>query len=428
MKSYFAAYEGSAEVYNKALIDVLDNRLVSYHVMGSGRYDTYILGKYYDSYSSLIIDSGAFSAWGQGIEIYHKDYVKDCLDLRYRDKYDFFVVLDRIPNAGEQPDDCARISMHHYEYMLEEFAKAGVPTKKIIPVYHQGEDISFLEDLLTMGADYIGLSPSNASTNKTPQKRDFLNSCWDICMKDGKPKAKFHAFGLSNMALLREFKDLLYSADAKTWADNASKGQILVPDKVSNSENFYDKWSFIQPDLIDIGNQAGRDTWWLKKDGEGDYKIPDERRREIVEYIRDLGLHIGYSIISRKPNTTELGEWENELGNSADRELKRYGYKRGQSSYAWTEDLDLRKWGFETEDNEPFIRYGLTHDITLRMWMNVFATREWALTVVPTYAVEPEMTPEDKDTQQHVFDMARARYLKRKARLASGSEIPEGVR
>lgn len=411
---YFAAYEGSGEIRNEALTDVLDNRLVSYYVMENGSYDAYLLENYNKYYSSMMLDSGAFAAWGQRLEIYHRDYVRYCLDQRYRDKYDYFVVLDRIPRVGEDPDECARVSMEHYEYMLEEFEKAGIKTKKIIPVYHQGEHISFLQKLLEMGADYIGLSPSNAPSNRTEQKREFLNSCWDVCMGDGRPKAKFHAFGLSNMSLLREFKDLLYSADAKTWADNASKGQILVPIKVTDSENFYEKWNFVQPDLVDIGNEAKRDGWWLKRDGEGDYKLSLERRREIIEYIRDLDLHIGYSIISRKPNTTRLGKWEFELEDSAKREQKRYGYKKGHSPYVWTEDFDLRKWGFETEDNEPFLRYGLTHDITLRMWLNIFATREWALTVVPTYAAEREMTSEDEATRQRVFDMVKARYLKRK--------------
>lgn len=417
MNFYFAAYEGSAEIDDEELTDVLDYRLVSYFVMEQHpSYNDYFLNKFYNHYVSLFMDSGAYSA-SKGEVIDHENYVDYCLSKPFIDKYDYFAVLDKIPGNYKDIESCkesAEESLEHYKYMLDEFRKAGIDTGMIIPTYHQGEDISYLEKLLEMKAPYIGLSPSNENRNKTPQKRTFLDSCYEVCMKNGKPKAKFHAFGLSSMPLLREFKDLLYSADAKTWAQIAGFGCILVPFKVSNDKNakFFEKWDFTEPDVVDIGNEAKRDAWWLKKDDEDDYKIPDERRHEIVEYIRDLGFHIGYSIIERKFNTEQLGDWEFVLDDTHKRELEKYGLKRGDSPYVWTEDFDLRKWGFE--EAEPFLRYGLTHDIQWRMWCNVFATVHWSRTLDPDHGIEPERTEEDTARDYAVFKKVRERYLARK--------------
>ncbi len=271
-----------------------------------------------------------------------------------------------------------------------------------------------------MGAGYIGLSPSNASDNRPPQKRAFLNECKEVCMRDGKPRAKYHAFGLSSMPVIRQFKNLLFSADAKSWAQMAGTGQILVPLRnkdVPRDAPLFKKWDYVQPDVIDIGNEAKRGGWFLKKDvdDEGEYKISIERRREIIEYIRDLGFHIGYSIIRRKKNTEiPLGEWEFVLKDTHKREEAYSGLKKGQSDYVWTEDFDLRGSGLTTEEAEPFIRYGLTNDMTLRMWCNVFATVHWSRTLDPDY-YDPEMiTDEDRAKQYAVFEKIRERLRSKK--------------
>lgn len=279
MKFFFASHEGTAEIENDNLIDIIDYRLVSYYVMEQQpSYNEYFLDKFRSNYDALMLDSGAFSAWSQGIYIDHRDYVDYCLTEPFRDKYDYFVVLDRIPKNPRNEDEsneCAIDSIANYEYMLNEFRKAGMDVAKIIPVYHQGENIRYLEALLDRGIPYIGLSPSNRSDYRTPQKREFLESCWNTCMHDGHPRAKFHAFGLSSMPLLREYKDMLYSADAKTWAQSASTGNILVPVKVNSSKDatFYEQWSFIHPEVIDIGSEAKRGGWFLQTDDEGEHKI-----------------------------------------------------------------------------------------------------------------------------------------------------------
>ena len=419
MNFYFASYEGSAEITDDELVDILDFRLVSYYVMEQHPgYNEYLLDKFHKHYVGLIMDSGAFSAWNQdGVVIDADEYVKYCLSEPYLDKYDYFVALDKIPVNYKDAQSCkesAEESLTKYLKMRDAFRKAGVDVGRIIPVYHQGEEMSYLRKLLDMEVPYIGLSPSNEGRNKTPQKREFLDSCYDVCMKNGKPRAQFHAFGLSSMPLIREFKDLLYSADAKTWAQIAGTGHILVPFKRTDHKNasFFEKWSFTEPDVIDIGNESKRDTWWLKKDDDGEYKIHDERRREIVEYIRDLGFHIGYSIIGRKSNQEILGDWEFVLKDTHKREYEKHGLKKGDSPYVWTEDFDLRKWGFE--DAEPFIRYGLTHDIQWRMWCNVFATVHLSRTLSPDYGKEPEWTAKDEETRNIVSQKIRERYLARK--------------
>lgn len=112
-----------------------------------------------------------------------------------------------------------------------------------------------------------------------------------------------------------------------------------------------------------------------------------------------------------------MGEWEEIHKNTHKWELEKNGLEKGISPFMWTEDFDLRKWGFETEDEQPFIRYGLTNDDTLRKWLNVFAVRNWEVTVNPDYVEppDPEKTEEDIAKQDAVWTKIRERYLSRKA-------------
>ncbi len=149
MNFYFASYEGSAEIDYEDLMDVLDFRLVSYWEMNQHpHYNDYYLGKYFKRYVGLIMDSGAFTAWQRGIIINPKAYIRYVLTEAFYIKYDYFVVLDEIPQDYKSVQSCkdsAEASLYNYEFMLEQFTKARADTSKIIPVFHQGEDPSYLE-------------------------------------------------------------------------------------------------------------------------------------------------------------------------------------------------------------------------------------------------------------------------------------------
>jgi len=411
VKNYFAAYEGSAEVVKEYLTDVLDFRLVSYFVMRQKLYDDKILKEYRSRYTSLMLDSGAFSAEGQDRPIYIGDYIRYC--IKHKDVYDYFVNLDVIPGSHDEGIVTAEESKDNYHQMLAAFKEAGIDRGRLIPVFHQYEKYDYLKEMVDDGIPYIGLSPSNKERDKG--KREFLSFCAPICFepdKKGIPKAKFHAFGLSSFPILKWCKYLFHSADAKTWAQHASNGMIYVPKKSTKACSlpkgeklaWQDKWDFSNPRLVDIGNHAKRPAWWLK-----DVPTDEDRkkRHEIVEYIRDLGLHIGHSHVERKHNTSYLGEWEEELTSSAKKELK-LGHEKGTTEFMWTEDFDTHKDGT--------IRWGLTQDIHLRMYVNIVAIRWWHALLDPTTYTgppEPDKTEEETALQDAFFDKVVERRKKR---------------
>ena len=97
----------------------------------------------------LMLDSGAFSAWNQGVSISLKDYIDFCLENI--EVIDFIVNLDVIPGKGpfikvtkKDIENSAYEGWKNYETMLD----AGIPKEKLIHVFHQGESMDWLERMV----------------------------------------------------------------------------------------------------------------------------------------------------------------------------------------------------------------------------------------------------------------------------------------
>jgi hypothetical protein len=82
--------------------------------------------------------------------------------------------------------------------------KAGL---NVMPVFHQGEDISVMKEYLKT-ADYVGLG-GNKSSNKRVYY-NYLSSMMEIIPK----KTKIHLFGVMAIDILMRYKDRLTSCDA----------------------------------------------------------------------------------------------------------------------------------------------------------------------------------------------------------------------
>ena len=114
--------------------------------------------------NTILLDSGAFTAWNQG----HVMELKDLMPVYYdfMSKYwssvkDIWLInLDKIPGSPGRTadqaeiDDCIRISDENYNILVREFGP------RVLPVYHQGESKNRLLDIAKMG-DYICISPRN---------------------------------------------------------------------------------------------------------------------------------------------------------------------------------------------------------------------------------------------------------------------------
>lgn len=163
----------------------------------------------------IILDSGAYSAWklGKPVDI---DAYCDFL-LANLDWIGHYVCLDVI-NPGN-PEEAARASFENLLHMR----KRGLDP---MPVYHVGEDVSWLHRMLDLGCRHIGLSASSLVTRNKVD--DWYAMAWShLVTADGQPVVRAHAFGEGRYQSLRKFP--WYSADSTSWVYAAQRnGQIQL--------------------------------------------------------------------------------------------------------------------------------------------------------------------------------------------------------
>jgi hypothetical protein len=171
----------------------------------------------------LMLDSGVFSAWNRGQEIKLKEYIaylKDHKEWLYS-----YVNLDQIPGEfGRTPTQAdvaqsARVGYDNFQKMKAE----GLDP---IPVFHQGEDIRWLERMINDGDKYIGLA-TRKDVWAIDQRR-WLDKIFSIITNaKGEPLVKTHGFGITRPGFL--FRYPWFSTDSTTWSLTPGYGQILVP-------------------------------------------------------------------------------------------------------------------------------------------------------------------------------------------------------
>lgn len=182
---------------------------------------------------SVMLDSGAFSAWNINKTVNIKEYVELC--KKYKDKIDLIVNLDVIPpknviKTKEIFEESAKNGYRNYYYMV----KKGISENKLIHVFHNGEDFKWLIKMIKE-IPYIGLSPMvNKTTN---EKAIWLDKCMDIILKkSGTPKVKFHGFAVTTTNLLKRYP--WTSVDSSTWVHNGIWRTLLVPSKIKNEFSY----------------------------------------------------------------------------------------------------------------------------------------------------------------------------------------------
>lgn len=181
--------------------------------------------------SKLFIDSGAWSAHSKGKIINVDDYIRF---LNNNDSnFHIYAQLDKIPGefrkpkTSEQKLEAAKISWDNYLYM-----KDKVKTRdKLLPIFHQGEDYKWLENMLEYTHEdtgrhipYIGISPANdVSVN---QKITFIDKCFEIIKNSSNPNVHTHAFGMTSLNVLEQYP--FTSADSTSWIMTGANGGIMT--------------------------------------------------------------------------------------------------------------------------------------------------------------------------------------------------------
>lgn len=221
---YFAGARN--KIADDYLLQHCANRLQS-QLLDRNNILTWVLNK--SDKSKLFIDSGAYSAYTQGTVISVDRYISYLNSIT--SKCTIFAQLDTIPGQMGKPKtveerlNAPRLSWENYLYMR---AKLREP-KKLIPIFHQGEDYNWLWNMLEWTDEnrehipYIGISPAV----DVPGLEEFLTKSFDIISKSSNPKVKTHAFGMTQLTMLELYP--YTSADSTSWKLSAAMGSIYTP-------------------------------------------------------------------------------------------------------------------------------------------------------------------------------------------------------
>ena len=172
----------------------------------------------------IFIDSGAFSAWTQGIIIDTDQYIK-----WLNQRSDFIYLcgqVDAIPNSISEVKKAAEKTWKNYLYMRQ---KLNNPDS-LLYTFHVGEPINFLDRALSYTDDtgkYIPYIALGGMVGKSVQtRRNFLTMVFNTIKKSPNPDVKVHTFGMTDKRLLEEFP--ITSTDSTAWVIVAAMGGVMT--------------------------------------------------------------------------------------------------------------------------------------------------------------------------------------------------------
>lgn len=224
---YFAGSQNKlAEAYlqstgcNRLASQLIDRKIITDWIAGR---DEDICKGY------LFIDSGAFSAHTRGAELDVDEYIEYVNSID--EHLHVFAQVDKIPGVFAQPKskqdllEAPELSWQNYLYMRPRVKSPD----KLLPIFHQGEEWKWLENMLEATFDgkhipYIGISPANDQPVK--EKEKFIDRCFKIIAKSSNPDVQTHAFGMTSLNVLERYP--FTSADSTSWIMNGANGSIMT--------------------------------------------------------------------------------------------------------------------------------------------------------------------------------------------------------
>lgn len=163
----------------------------------------------------VFLDSGAFSAFTQGVEIDIRgycEYIKRNRDILLVDNG--VVVASVLDGIGDP------VKTWQNQKRMED---AGAPP---LPCFHYGEPEEALEYYI---ANYDYITIGGMVPIAKPQLRVWLDRIWSKYLTDanGLPRLRVHGFGLTRVDLMQRYP--WYSVDSSSWVQNANNGGIYIP-------------------------------------------------------------------------------------------------------------------------------------------------------------------------------------------------------
>lgn len=208
----------------KALRDKNEHHLESYHYIHK---DSFIK-KIRRENVKVFLDSGAFSAYSQGVKIDIGKYCDYC--IRNQDIIRFPAVLDVID--FEDKEKAVKGTYWNQMEIERRFKAAGVCFEGTgygpLPTAHYGEP----DEVVKHYADnYEYMALGGLVPVSTPQMILWLDHLWEriLCHPDGTPRVKVHGFGITSLPVMQRYP--WYSVDSSTWVQWAANGMILLPNR-----------------------------------------------------------------------------------------------------------------------------------------------------------------------------------------------------
>lgn len=184
----------------------------------------------------LVVDSGAYSAWSRG-KLFDMDEYIDFLNSNNVIDVAFWCAeADVIPGRyGVDPTEEERLaapeqSWQNYLYMID---RVKYP-KKIVPIFHMGEDLYHLERMLRYQfkdgdyIPYIGISPRNDV--HVNEKIKWYDQIWkfiyNVCAQIGRDIPLTHNFGCTTIEVMENYPSC--SSDSTSWIRSGSFGNIML--------------------------------------------------------------------------------------------------------------------------------------------------------------------------------------------------------
>lgn len=211
-------------IYYPQFIKVLRSVLFTYYNTGDFLNWLSFMGRRVTR-MNVMMDSGAFSIWRLGGAINVDEYIDFALKLQHEQLFKslVFVSLDKIPGTIKKAATTKEVavaaadSLWNYKRMKE----AGV--KNVLPVYHLGEELSCLKEIIDTGATYIGLGGLARGAGAS-QRRNWLERVFSY-LKDY-PEVRTHGFGITASRLVLGYP--WKSVDSVTPFMEAGYGNVSV--------------------------------------------------------------------------------------------------------------------------------------------------------------------------------------------------------
>ena len=191
---------------------------------------------------------------------------------------DVYACLDVIPGSPgkratrKEREEAAAATWENYLYMRSNGLKP-------LPVYHYGEDVKWLHNMIDYGVDYIGLGGLVGIPSTL--RRVWLDRVFTlICDDEGKPKVKTHGFGMTAIPLI--FRYPWYSVDSTSWIKTSQFGGVYLP-RVDSDMNFrFD----VTPEVISVSELSPNQ----KQDGKHVNSLGATAKGILITWLEQCGV------------------------------------------------------------------------------------------------------------------------------------------